>query len=150
MKTPQERIDEWCEWNHEKHYALAPRSQSVMQRMVEERENAGARGSGFAYTMIDDTPCRPDGGVGAMIDRMYGSLKWDERCREVQDAYDAMPIAMRAIVQARYVGHWRDTPRSHRDAADIIGLDHVTFFDQHKAMLKWLGERLREIVQKAA
>lgn len=157
----QERLTAWCNWHHEQHFALTPGGKTMEVRLMEANfDRFRTLNLGWWRKLWRKTdhhmPCKEtrsasgDGGMGAFVDRAYESIRWDKECRQVQDAYDAMSVEMRRVVQARYVGHFRDLPRSFAKAGEILELADSTYWEQHRAMLQWLAERLGLVEKKAA
>lgn len=94
----------------------------------------------------------PDGGLGAMVDRMAGSIERSRRCREVGEFVDLMPEDMRAIVRAAYgtCATPNDVPRVDCEAANVMGMALRTYERRKAEMLAWLSERLGLRVAVAA
>lgn len=161
LEIAQMRLIAWTSWHHEQHFALTPSGATVEARLIESNFSKfytlnKARFRWLWRKTDNPMPCKEtrsssgDGGMGAFVDRAHASLQWDKRCREVQDAYETMPNELRAIVQARYIGFFRDLPRSFDAAGEILGLPKVTYWEQHKKMLEWLAARIGLVDAKAA
>lgn len=130
---------------------------TVMHKIREMQENAGARPEGFTYDMVgptDDDPCTvacmPDGGLADMVDRMSGAIDRSRRCAEMREAINTLPADYKALVQATYCNYsWRDIPRRPAAAAKILGWTEEEFAERRRLMWTWLEDRL-VLVRKAA
>lgn len=147
----ESRLLEYAEWLHEPGMQFS--QPSVMGRIQDEQENAGARGSGMKYEMVDDVPCRPDGGIAALVERMDRALSRDKRCRELREALDALKQISAdgyAVIDALYGGHWRDMPRSLEGASLMLGVKIGAFRERKTRAIAWLAGRLMLPVDKPA
>lgn len=130
---------------------------TVMHKIKEMQENAGAHPEGFTYDMVgptEDDPhtlaCMPDGGLGDMVDRMAGAIDRSRRCAEMREAVNSLPADYKAIVEATYCNYsWRDIPRRPSSAAKMLGWSEEVFIERRRAMFLWLEDRL-VLVRKAA
>jgi hypothetical protein len=115
---------------------------------MEDRENAGASGSGMVYDMADDVPCTPDGGLGDMIDRMAGAIEHDRRCREVDALVTEMRYRYRDywnMVDVTFSGtHPRDVMKAPLVSARILGIEPWNYRDRMRLVYGWVESRLGE------
>ena len=139
MLTAHERLVEWGKSLHREPWNYWPRC-SVLGRVREE-------GAGASQGTSDDTP---DGGMAAMMDRLGWGIDKDRRCAEVMAAVYAMPLHLRAIVDATYrCAGKREVPRSRPGSLAVSGLTADEYDDRMDAMLQWLSDYLC-ISQEAA
>lgn len=148
MASIESRLKEWALWRLEPGLSCFPQA-TVQHRIMVEQENAGARADGVQMQVIgeDETGpeaiCPPDGGVGAMVDRMAGAIVRDRRCAEIQKAFIQMPDAYQLIVRSLYFcEHPRDIPRSWKAAAQMIELKEHEFRAVRERMIGWLEGNL--------
>ena len=64
--TVQWRLKNWGEWVQRPREEFA-RSTSVFGKIASEQFNAGARGDGIVFDVIDGISCRPDGGMAEAV-----------------------------------------------------------------------------------
>ena len=67
----ERRLIEYCKWLQEPGICYMPNA-GTLGRVSDEGPNAGRR-----------TDVQSDGGMGAMVDRMFYALQQDNRCREL-------------------------------------------------------------------
>ena len=138
------RLIEWACWRLEPRFSV-PMS-TPLERIKEDRENAGAGANEFRYDMVDDVPCAPDGGMADMIDRMAGAIQHDARCREV----DALVTEMRHrfrdywnLVDVTFSGtHPRDVYKGPQVAARMLGIETWCYRDRMRLVYGWIETRL--------
>lgn len=92
----------------------------------------------------DSVLCPPDGGLGAMVDRMAASIDRSRRCREVGELLAMMPRDLWGVVDVTYrsVMNPREIPREAEEAWRMLQISRATYFRRKRAMLVWLGYRL--------
>src|SRR5690349_12134678 len=92
----------------------------------------------------DSTACPPDGGAGAMIERMAKSIERSRRCRELGELLDLMPRNLYVVVHHTYANCAApvEIPRRAEEAWRAIGVSKATCFRRKGEMLQWLGVRL--------
>lgn len=166
----ERRLIEYCQWLQEPGLNCLPASSGALARLADEGKDSrrhrgdalrrgirGRRGPGSREIRSKETggvrmeivvhdgdsvACPPDGGMGAMVDRMFYAIQKDNRCKEIAAIVGAMPADHLTIVQCTYIGHWRDVPRSSRAAAGILGVSHATYWRRKQRLLDWLAEKL--------
>lgn len=126
----ERRLIEYCKWLQEPGICYMPDA-GTLGRVRDEGPNAGRR-----------TDTQSDGGMGAMVDRMFFAIQQDNRCREIAAIVGAMPVDHLTIVQCTYIGHWRDVPRSSRTAASLLGVSPTTYWRRKQKLLDWLAAKL--------
>lgn len=126
----ERRLIEYCKWLQEPGICYMPNA-GTLGRVRDEGSNAGRR-----------TDTQSDGGMGAMVDRMFYALQMDNRCRELAGIVRDMPLDHYAFVQSTYIGHWRDVPRTGKTAAGILGVSMATYWRRKTGLLAWLSEKL--------
>lgn len=146
------RLREWALWRLEPRFS-PPTESHPLERIHDERENAGAGADGFHYDMVGPTDgdphtvaCMPDGGLADLVDRMYGAIHHDQRCREI----DALVTEMRwrfrdywNVVDVTYSGtHPRDVLKSPMVAARILGITRYEYGARMRAIYGWFEARL--------
>jgi hypothetical protein len=134
----ERRLVEYCRWLQEPGINCLPGS-GTLGRVRDEGPNAARR-----------TDTQSDGGMGAMVDRMFYALQRDNRCKELADLILVMPLEHSATVQCTYIGHWRDVPRTGKAAAGILGVSMATYWRRKSSLLNWLTERLDIYDQRRA
>jgi hypothetical protein len=88
-------------------------------------------------------PSVPDGGLGAMVDRMASVIERTARCRQVGALILLMGEDMRTVVRVTYeCATPNDVPREACEAANMMGVSERTYFRRKSEMLDWLAERL--------
>lgn len=139
----ERRLVEWATWRLEPAIDCT-KGQTIMQRIKVDQHNAGASAQGgFHYEVIDGVPCKPDGGVAQLVERMGRELVRDRRAREVEEVVHRMPRDLLLIVQATYVCvHYRDIPRSERDAAEVLKLKKGKYRELKSRMVGWVEARI--------
>lgn len=132
--TPEGRLKEWAIERQHQARSYLPR-ESVEYRLM--HEGAGASQS---------TASQSDGGMLARMVRMGKYIQMENRAKEVEAAYQAMPGIYRAIVDAQYLHvdrvHAQDIVRSFKGAASLCGLKEHEFRPLRERMLGWLAARL--------
>lgn len=100
----------------------------------------------------ESTVCPPDGGMGAMVERMASAIDRSHRCRQIGELLDLMPRDLFAVVHYTYGNcpNPREIPRTAAAAWGMIGISKATYFRRKREMLDWLSERLGLVVSKAA
>lgn len=126
----ERRLIEYCRWLQEPGVNYWPGS-GTLGRVRDEGPNAGRR-----------TDTQSDGGMGAMVDRMFYAIEQDNRCREVRDLISRMPEDMLTLVKSTYIGHWRDVPRTGKTAAAIMGVSMPTYWRRKVIVIRWLSAGL--------
>lgn len=134
--TIEARLIEYAEWLNDPALNCAV-GWSVFGRIQEDQENAGLHGDGFKPEIIDGVPCRPDGGVGALAERLGRDIARDNRCRDIHDLIQYLPAHHREVMAAAFVGERREVPRSVRSAADRLGIKRSEFCERKAALLAW-------------
>ena len=140
------RLREYARVRHER--PVSTFGDSPFARIAEMKENAGIYGNGIRYDMItteDDpevTPCRPDGGLGALADRAGDALTRQIRCQEVATAINQMPTPYREAIFAMYHVEQRERCRSFMDAAAKCGKPKGTYQLILTSAYGWLEGRL--------
>lgn len=141
------RLREYARVRHEEQPNVYP-SQNTLYRVMQERENAGARGGGIQYDIVqteDDlegTPVPPDGGLGELVDRLGRNISRFARAQEIATAINQMPKQYRHAVAAIYHVEQRERCRSMADAAGKLGMPKSTFQLLIGAAYGWLEGRL--------
>lgn len=163
----EKRLLEYCRWLQEPGVNYMPASSGALARLADEgrdsRRKALQRGirsrqgptsreirsketGGVRMEIVvqdgDSVACPPDGGMGAMVDRMFYAIQRDSRCKELADLILVMPLEHSATVQCTYIGHWRDVPRTGKAAAGLLGVSMPTYWKRKARLLAWLAERL--------
>jgi len=126
----ERRLIEYCRWLQEPGICCLPDT-GTLGRVRDEGPNAGRR-----------TDTQSDGGMGAMVDRMFWAIERDNRCKELADLILVMPLEHSTTVQSTYIGHWRDVPRTGKAAAGMLGVSMATYWRRKSSLLAWLTERL--------
>lgn len=140
------RLIEWACWRLEPmfHFPI----QNPLERIKEDRENAGAGNERFHYDMQDGVPCMPDGGLGDMIDRMSGAIDRDRRCREVNELVNELRDRSRDfwnLVDVTFSGtHPRDVMKGPVVSAKIMGIGLDDYRTRIRAVYQWVEGRLTE------
>jgi len=149
---------------------LFPRAESFMpaqnplKRVQDYWDGAGASGDEFHYDMVTTTerdgeapgcatttPCRPDGGLADMVERMAGAISEGRRCDEMREALREMPRPYFQIIQSTYMGtNWRDIPRRQTDAAAMLKIPLTTYRYRRERTFAWLESRLCIFPRRAA
>lgn len=130
-----------------------PTDSHPLERIKEDQENAGASADGFHYDMVGPTDgdphtvaCMPDGGLADLVDRMYGALQHDQRCREVDALVNEMRWRYRDywnIVDVTFSGtHPRDVLKSPITAARILGIGQSEYSRRMREVYQWFEARL--------
>jgi|SRR5581483_4362334 len=132
----EQRLIEYGEWLNQPRFD-APMGQSVFGRIRDEQENAGAHGEGLKPDIIDGVPCRPDGGLGNLADRLGREIARDNRCRDIADLLAYLPAHHRTVFDATYLAPPRDIPRSERSAARLLGITRDLYGERHAALIGW-------------
>lgn len=126
--TAHERLVEWGRSLHREPWNYWPRC-TVLGRVREE--GAGAS---------QPTAGERDGGMAALMDRLGWGIDQDRRCAEVMAAVYAMPLHLRAIVDATYrCAGKREVPRCRQGALEVSGLTADEYDERVEAMLRWLS-----------
>lgn len=136
--TIESRLREYATWRAQPTPDYATGS-SIFNRIKEDQENAGAHGIGFKPDIIDGVPCRPDGGMSRMADRLGRIIAIDNRCREIQDLLVFLPAELRSVFDATYIGLPREVPRRQRDAAVRMKLSLSSYQKQHYGLICWFA-----------
>ena len=126
----ERRLIEYCHWLQEPGINCLPDS-GTLGRVREEGPNAGRR-----------TDVQSDGGLGAMVDRMFYAIARDNRCREIAELLHVMPEDHLTTLRCTYIGHWRDVPRTGKTAAGMMGVSAATYWRRKTKLLEWLANRL--------
>lgn len=141
------RLREYAKVRHEPPVNPFP-PENTLYRIMKERTNAGARGSGAKYEIIytDDeaegVAVRPDGGLGALAERSGGRIARKHRCQEIATALHKMPVAYKEIVEAMYhVDQW-SKPRTYEKAAMRLGMAKTTYQSVLDRAYGWLEGHL--------
>lgn len=140
------RLEEYAEWTN----APAPNyssGSSIFARIQDSHENAGISG-GFRPDMIlvdgEAVACRPDGGLGRMAEDLGRMIARDNRCREIHDIVPYIPVFLRRVFEAAYVGI--EVPRPDEEAARRLGISKSTFQKQKYGLLCWFcGVQFRSV-----
>ncbi len=128
-----QRLREYVDWlRHGSAYV--PVSGSIFGRIQEMQANAGSKSEGFKPDIIDGVPCRPDGGIGALAQRMGRQIAIDTRCREIHDLMPYLPEPYQHTFMAAYTGPER---RTTRQAATILKISTGAFQKRKAALLGW-------------
>ena len=116
-------------------------NRSAWAPILEMQYNAGARAAGFAYEMIDDTPCIPDGGLWqvCMAKGKAEAAAKSNRVAEVREALCTIPREHKVTLTTTYNGF---NPRTPERAAQIMGIDRDEFFDRLARSLEWMEMKL--------
>lgn len=147
--TAETRLIEWADARDIPPWNAWP-SQNVFQRLRTDRRNAapGAQGSSFDIIEPDaEGGCSvavvKDGGVGAMVDRMYEAISKANRVEEMAHALNGMPKYYRALVDATYdrAGARENYPAVER-VAEKLGVSRATYYRHKERMLLWLACQL--------
>ena len=126
----ERRLLEYTRWLQEPAVNYLPDT-GTLGRVRTEGPNAGRR-----------TDVQSDGGMGAMVDRMFYALQKENRCRELALVIRAMPEDHLTTLRCTYIGHWRDVPRTGKTAAGMMGVSIATYWRRKVRLLGWLSERL--------
>jgi hypothetical protein len=148
----ERRLREWAGWLHSPSYNAYP-STTVEWRIFTERENAGARGDGMRYEVLDGVVCRPDGGMSQHAMRAGRILALDARCHETHKAIEILPGPMRLVVVKRHVRpDRRDKPMSFRALEGVLGEAEETLRDRYNAAARRLDRSIYGpfVVQESA
>lgn len=135
------RLREWAGWVHSPAYSAYP-SSGVEYRILKEQENAGRRGDGMKFEIIEvngeSIACRPDGGMSQHAQRAGRQLALDNRCIETHKAIGFLPLALRQVIIRRWIRpDQRDKPLSFRDVGNLLEIPEETARDRHaKALTK--------------
>lgn len=141
------RLREYGRVRHEEAPNVYP-SQNVLYRVMQDRENAGAKGSGIRYDIIqteDDpegTAVAPDGGLGELVDRQGRDISRFARAQEIATALNQMPAQYQQAVAAMYHVEQRERFRSMADAAEKLKMPKSTYQLLIGAAYGWLEGRL--------
>lgn len=135
--TADERLTEWARSRFKDPWNYWP-SVSTLGRMKDD-------GPGASQGTAED----PDGGLGALIDRLtrddgFDGVGKDRRCAEVHEAYSNMPTEFALLVDATYRNcpSAMDCPRSWMAAVAASALSESTYARRKRQMLKWLEYQL--------
>jgi len=143
--TVQYRLMKWGQWCQEP-AAVLSRSSSPFGRIAEMQENAGIRGDGIVFELIEVdgevVSCPPDGGMSAMVEQRGRELAHNIRCRETNEAVQHLPQAMRRAIWETYVVPHRERPRSARVVAGRIGVDESTVRESLKGAHAKISARI--------
>ena len=128
---------------------------TVLHRVKVMQENSGARPCGFAYDMIEvegeNVACMPDGGLGAMVERMAASIEHGRRCAEMAEAVLSLPPDYMTFVQTVYCGpSMRDIPRKPKATMDMLKITPRAYYWRRDKLFAWLEDRLCLAVRKVA
>ena len=135
----ERRLIEYCQWLQEPGVNPLPGS-GTLGRVRDEGPNAGKR-----------TDVQSDGGMGAMVDRLFFALARDNRCREIAELLRHMPEDHLTCLRSTYIGHWRDVPRTGKTAAGIMGISTATYWRRKVRLLDWFSAKLDiPVFRKAA
>lgn len=95
--------------------------------------------------------CPPDGGAGAMIERMASSIERANNTREINRVLPDMPEDMLTFVRCTYVaGHPGDVPKEWDVASAAMGCSKSAYYRRREKALTWLAEALSIPLEKAA
>lgn len=151
--TPSAALGRMMDVGKDKRRAQARRIRQLLDRYVFFRKTNRepiacheTRGIRMENIVIDGetTVCPPDGGMGAMVERMASAIERSHRCRAVGELLDRMPRDMFTIAYETYgnCASPRDVPNTAQGAARRIGISERTYFTRKKQMLRWLSEQL--------
>lgn len=145
-KMIKSRLREWAGWLHSPSYS-AHSGRTVEYRIMTERENAGAKGDGMKYEIIEVAGeaiiCRPDGGMWRAAVMGGRQLALDNRCIETHKAVEWLPADIRIVVVRRWVRpDQRDKPLSYDQIALMLKLPKETVRDRHLSALAKLERRI--------
>lgn len=134
----------WAMWRLEPRFSV-PMS-CPLERIKEDKQNAGAGAGEFCYDMVDDVPCAPDGGLGDMIDRMAGAIEHDKQCREVDALVTEMRYRFRDywnLVDVTFSGtHPKDVMKGATVSAGILGIGLIHYRQRMRLVYAWIEDRL--------
>lgn len=119
---------------------LATGVRCTLARVVEMGANAGSFGSGADYDMVDDVPCRPDGGAALRYSQQRRetgeAIRADEVRAAVRDMRDPL---WRTLVNVTWVDLPKGSePRSERVAAEMMQISRDDYRLMRAAMLGYL------------
>lgn len=112
-------------------------------RTVPCKETAGIRME-IVTVDGDSVACPPDGGMGAMVERMAASIEMSNRCRVLGEIIEMMPLDLLSFVRATYydcVGV-NEIPRPYKEAMRMMGVEKSVYFERKAKTLEWITERL--------
>ena len=132
----ESRLREYAEWRNDGPLDV-PVGESVFGRIARDQENAGIHGDGIKPEIIDGIACKPDGGLGMLVERMGYDIARDRRCREIHELLPYMPVKHREVMDATYIGLAREVPRAERSAATLLGLSRVQYCARKAAVHAW-------------
>ena len=129
----EQRLREYADWlaGGTLQVSLGP---SVFGRIREERGNAGMRSEGLQHDIVDGVPCRPDGGMSRMVERLGAEVARDNRCREIADLIPYLPQHHRQVLSVVYLG---PEPRTAKEAAQLLQMSVGKFCERKAALLAW-------------
>lgn len=126
----ERRLIEYCQWLQEPGVNPLPNT-GTLGRVRDEGPNAGKR-----------TDVQSDGGMGAMVDRMFFALQRDNRCREIAELLRDIPEDHLTALRCTYIGHWRDVPRTGKAASGMMGISIATYWRRKGRLLEWFAAQL--------
>ena len=131
--TMEQRLMEFAEWRQSGGLQV-PLGESIFGRIAREQAGAGPGGEKARFEIVEGVPCRPDGGMGRMME-MYGAqAACDSRCREIRELLPLLPELHRETLEAVYLGPER---RQAREAAQLMKLSVGKFYERKAALLGW-------------
>lgn len=141
-RDAEDRLERWARNLHYPGFNVWP-SENMLQRRRLDRRNVAAGVQRSSMDIIDGVPCTPDGGVGAMVDRMYMAVTRSRECREVGEWLESVPEFYRELVKTAYIriGLREDAPTAEQ-AAKRIGISRASYFRHKRKVLLSLAAYL--------
>lgn len=86
----------------------------------------------------------PDGGAGALVDRLYFASIKAQRRQRVADAVERMPDDMRHLITLGWerCASALEVPREAAETAKLLGVSMSTYHRRKREMLAWLAREL--------
>lgn len=140
LDGPETAEGRMYEWSRCRHFTPPnPWPASPFHKIHVMQENAGMRGSGLQFDVIDGVSCRPDGGMADFCERHDSRMTDHLRSRETYYAVMSLRDEHRAVLMAKYRVENRERPRTLRAAAEVLGVAHTTLADRLERALIALG-----------
>lgn len=135
------RLRHWGRWTQAPRLDLA-RSSSIFGIIVDMHENAGIRGDGIIYEIIDGVSIPPDGGMSAAIEQRGHEAAHDIRCRETHEAVSHLSERLRQAVTHTFVVQERESTRTAARVAELMDISVHTAREYLAEAFDQLSDRI--------
>lgn len=122
MSCGKRLLTAWAEWRLSPRFSVP--TNNPLERIKEDRENAGAGGGEFHYDMIEGVPCIPDGGAGNAYSRFGKMVGHDQKCRDVAALVAVADYPTLELIEVTFSGgHPRDVRKPARICAAALRVE---------------------------